>query len=267
MNKAYLFDVDGVLTDLFEKKVIYPEIFERIIKLLEEHNPVGLNTGRSAGFVEEQIINPLLDRIKNRALLENFFAVAEKGGIWITYSKDGTIKHERSNEVAVSNDLQDKIKTLVKDKYSDSMFVDETKETMITVEMADGFDLATFHKRQHDLHKEIMKLLLDSGLQSVYKVDVNTIAIDIESPKAGKALGADRFEEFLRDKGIKVEKYETFGDSKSDFDMADELHRRGQDVEMVYVGDKEKLGDFEKGYPVNYVGGFSSGTANYLEQQ
>lgn len=61
------------------------------------------------------------------------------------------------------------------------------------------------------------------------------------------------------------QEFETFGDSKSDFEMSDELYKRGKQVKMIYVGDPAKLGKFVKEYSVEYINGFSRGTLEYLK--
>lgn len=47
VDTAYLFDVDGVLTDPVEKRVDREEIFSEIISRLQSGQPVAFNTGRS----------------------------------------------------------------------------------------------------------------------------------------------------------------------------------------------------------------------------
>lgn len=70
----------------------------------------------------------------------------------------------------------------------------------------------------------------------------------------------------MRDADINPAEFETFGDSKSDFEMADELERRKKSVRMIYVGDRAKLGEVKKDYPTEYVEGFSQGTLAYLSR-
>ena len=112
------------------------------------------------------------------------------------------------------------------------MFFDATKETMLSIEMHDGFNLNMFHQRQKALVEDIKQLLKKYKLQDLYRIDLTTIATDVESPKVGKALGANRFLQFLKKINSKPQKFETFGDSKSDFEMSDELHKRKKKVKL-----------------------------------
>jgi len=263
--KAYLFDVDGVLTDPKEKRVTKPEFFDQIIAILQRGEPVGLNTGRSIAWLVERFITPLIQNIEDKSLLQHFIAVGEKGGTWIIFDKEGNIHHEKMEELAISQDVIKEAKVLVERKYNDSMFFDLTKETMLSIEMHDGFELDMFHQRQKMLVEDLKQLLTKYKLQNIYHIDPTTIATDVESPNVGKALGADRFLKFLQEMKLEPQEFETFGDSKSDFGMSDELYRKGKQVRMIYVGDRSKFGESAREYPIDYVGEFSKGTLEYLE--
>jgi len=146
------------------------------------------------------------------------------------------------------------------------MFFDSTKKTMISVEMHDGYDIARFAEEQARLKVDLSKILAEAGQDRIYNIDPTTIATDVESPHVGKAFGADRFLQFLKDRDIKPMQFKAFGDSASDFEMADELGRRNKPTDFVYVGDKSKLDTVKKDYKVEYVPGFDKGTLEYLSQ-
>ncbi len=267
VDKAYLFDVDGVLSDPQEKRVTESELFNQVITRLQRGEPAGLNTGRSTEWLTERFITPLLERIKEKSILQNFVAIGEKAGTWITFDKEGNMHHGKAKTIAIPEEVIEEAKELVKQKYQDSMFFDATKETMLSIEIHDGFDLDTFHQRQRELAEDLAQLLERRGLGENYRIDPTNIATDVESPYVGKALGAERFLQFLRDSDINPAEFETFGDSKSDFEMSDELERKGKGVKMIYVGDRSKLGELKKEYSVDYVGNFSQGTLDYLHSE
>ena len=56
---AWLFDVDGVLTDPERKIVAESALFDELIRRLTHGEPVGLNTGRSAEFIVAAVLDPL----------------------------------------------------------------------------------------------------------------------------------------------------------------------------------------------------------------
>ena len=263
--KAYLFDVDGVLSDPVEKQVTEVGLFDQIIQLLQNQQPVALNTGRSTQWLMERFVARLLEKISDTAILTNFMIIGEKGGTWITFDETSAMHHGKAKDIAIPEAINKTVAKLVEQKYSDSMFFDSTKETMLSVEMLDGFDIDTFHKRRVTFMEDLADMLKKEKLMEKYKIDPSNISTDVESIKAGKALGADRFLQFLDEKKIYPSEFETFGDSESDFAMSDELYKRRKKVKMIYVGDRNKLGEITKEYSIEYVGGFTQGTLNYLQ--
>jgi hydroxymethylpyrimidine pyrophosphatase-like HAD family hydrolase len=263
-TKAFLFDVDGVVTDPLEKKVLYPEILSSIIKILKNGGPVGLNTGRSTSWVTDRVLNPMLQLIDDLGILKNFIVIGEYGGTWIEFDSSGKKVVGENSDISIPKDLSAAVIELVKTEFSESMFFDDSKKTMISIEMADGFDLEKFSKLQQQLVVKLKNLLNDFKLQDQFKIDVTTIATDIESYSVGKGLGADQFLRFLQKRQLKPTNYLTFGDSIADFAMADRLHELGEKVEFIYVGDDQNLVHEEKDYPVHILGGFSQGTEQFL---
>lgn len=265
--EADLFDVDGVITDPTEKRVIHEEILDHIHKRLKDGIPVALNTGRSVAWLDDSILAPLLKRFADdKTGLQNLAIIAEFGGTWVTFDAAGVMRGGGVNSITVPYDFYSRVRELVDDRFSGTMFDDTTKETMISVEM-NGQDLDAFHAEQVRLASELNAILDEMGYGGTYEVHTDTIATNVRSPYVGKALGADRFLQFLRDKGIKPAKYNTFGDSAGDIEMAKELHRRGQDVEFVYVGDPTQLPDQPTGFRTHVIGGYSGGTAQFLASQ
>ena len=101
VNTAWIFDVDGVITDPSEKRVSKPQILVHIANKLKLGEPVAFNTGRSSSWLIERVINPLLGMIEDKSVLENFIAVSEKGGCWATFDKDGTMQEDKDDSISV----------------------------------------------------------------------------------------------------------------------------------------------------------------------
>lgn len=240
--KAYLFDVDGVLTNPEVKKVEQLKIFDELEKRLEIGYPVGLNTGRSLKFIIEQILKPLEKRVTNKLLFQKLFAIGEKGGTWIYYDKSGLQKVKIDKNVSIPKEIQNKVQILINTtRYSDVMFYDETKKTMISVELKHGRKIAEFQEPQNRLVDELKTILMDLGLDNKFKVDPTRIATDVENIYVGKGLGARKFIDLLQEKNIHPQEYLGFGDSTSDYDMFEELQRLGKRAKFVFVGDKKHL--------------------------
>jgi hydroxymethylpyrimidine pyrophosphatase-like HAD family hydrolase len=261
---ALLFDVDGVLSDPIEKRVTQPELLTEIADQLTQGNPIGLNTGRSAEWVSENILMPLLDKVNDITILQNLIVIGEKGGTWTTFNKQGEAHNGKVKNISVDDELKNKLSDLVTEKYADTMFIDSTKQTMVSVEMRDNHDLAAFTQAQVEFLQDTQAILTETGNEQKYRIDLTTIATDIESPYVSKALGAQRFLDFLEHRKIIAPEFIAFGDSDSDLAMADELVRQGKTVDFVYVGNDPNLMANKHDYLFERVGGFSGGTAAYL---
>jgi hypothetical protein len=263
VSEAELYDVDGVLTDPLEKQ---PDerLITDIVEKLQQGIPIGLNTGRSTEWVNERVIPRLRDQIGDSHLLANLVLIGEKGGTWTYFDDQGTMLDGRSGVLTVPDELQERVSSVVAEKYSHIMHVDPTKATMISIEINDGVtDHEAFRTAQVSLVEELTQILREAGKQDTYNVDDTTIATDIESPRVGKDLGAIRFMQWLKDRSIRPEKITTYGDSASDVDQALELQRKGYEVTHVHVGPPEKL--FGRKLPANVVTypGYNEGTVRY----
>src|SRR5438128_1212128 len=86
--KAWLFDVDGVITDLKTKEINEPQILGNIVRKLEKREPVALVTGRSTGWLKGQLIPEIKSRLPIPNLKDSFFISGEFGGTSITYKNE-----------------------------------------------------------------------------------------------------------------------------------------------------------------------------------
>lgn len=260
---AYFFDVDGVLTDPV-KKIVPEELINQLKLRLEKDFLVGINTGRSNNWLEKRLIKPLLEQIKVKEKLFNFIVVGEKGGTWLSFDGKGKMQRGKK-DIAVKPELKEAVIKTVAEKYSQVMFVDTTKETMISLEMQDHCAQAEFLKVQTALIADLEKILIATGCQKTFKIDPSEIATDIESVEVGKGLGAKLLLKFLVKKELRPERFVAFGDSRSDFAMADELKAQGKEVAFIYTGKKNI--ELPKDYPTVLAGGYSQGTLEYLEKE
>lgn len=263
---AWIFDVDGVITNPQEKKITEPEILDEIVKRLEGGEFVALNTGRSIEWVKDRVLNPLIKIVKDRSLLQNLLAVGEKGGTWAEFNELGNLIEKKDDGISVPDNLKNDIRNLISNKYSESMFYDESKLTMISTEMKDGYPLENYKKKQEALLAELKTLLANKNLSGKFKIDPTTIATDIENIFVGKNFSIKRIVEWVKKKGIKPQMYITFGDSfRSDIPMAQEIHSQGLPVEFVYVG-KEDIDTSKYPFPIKITQNkFEKGTLEFLK--
>jgi len=261
-----IFDVDGVITNPQEKRVTEPEILDEIIKRLERKEPVALNTGRSLVWMIDRVINSLLEKVKNTKTLQSFFASGEMGSTWITFNERGVIQYHRDNSISVPESLQTKVKKLIEVKYSDSMFYDEGKETMITTEMKDGYSVEKYKKFQKLQDQELRDLVRKENLWQDIIVDSTTIATNVENKFVGKHFAVRRIINWIKGKGIKPQRYIAFGDSsKSDIPMAEELYSQNLPTEFIYVG-KEDIDTSKYPFPITITQNkYGEGTLEFLK--
>jgi hypothetical protein len=161
---------------------------------------------------------------------------------------------------------------LVADGFGDAMFIDHTKRTMATVEARTDVPPSFYLERQRAFDAALLARLTTAGLGirlrderhpaadggTPWRIDPSVIATDVESEHAGKALGARRALDLLRDDGPLPRAWHTVGDSRSDYAMADQLHGLGHAVTHVDVGPQPAL---DRPYPVTTVPGATYDTA------
>ncbi len=258
---ALLLDVDGVLTDPTYKEVLQPEIFNHLENHMQIGNAVTLNTGRSNEWMIKRIIKPLGEKVSNKSILTNFFAVGEKGLTWISFDPSGNLIEgffDRNGELVEGFDksvfldketveqfnlLETETKELVKrPDVAETTFFDSSKKAMISTEMHDKYpDHKKYADNQIQFTAELKRLIQKAGLEDEFDVDPTTIATDIQLTNAGKHLGAKRILDWLGSKNIAPQHFVAFGDSDSDLAMADELASQGKSVDFFYVKPEKEL--------------------------
>jgi hydroxymethylpyrimidine pyrophosphatase-like HAD family hydrolase len=251
---CWIFDIDGVLTDPQQKKVVNETLWDQFTAWLQNGNPLTFNTGRSLEWVKQQILTPLESHLAKqnlpKSLFHNLMAVGEKGTDWLNFDPDGHPQQTIDDQISVPQDLIDQVKQITEQKFSDTMFFDSTKKTMISIEMKQNEDLNKFHEAQKQLVEELKNIiqnynlssqrtlgrtlgarLLDKGGSRRYKqttsslsIDATVIATDIQNTHTGKALGTKRILNWLNQRKFKITNFYTFGDSQSDLAMAQYLY-------------------------------------------
>ena len=265
---AWLFDVDGVITHPEQKKVTEPQIFDEIIKRLQSGEPVAFVTGRSLSWMIDRVVNPLKERVEDKSPLQNFFGVGEKGAAWLSYDANGQRVETVDESISTPAYLQDEVRKLIEEQFSDSIFFDDSKRTMISTEMIDGVRLEDYHARQKVFDQKLEELIKQRGLQDRLEVDSTTIATDIQNREVGKDFAARKVLAWLKEKSIKPAQFIAMGDSKSDVPMAQEIHNQGLAVIFVFVGkeaDRKHIKSQNLPFPVTFTqNNYEKGTLEYL---
>jgi len=235
MGLVYVFDVDGVLSDVFVDK-IDSEILTIIASKIDEGYKVAFNTGRPSQYIYDNVIDPLRGLVSAGASLDNILIVAEMGGQQTTFSK-GKPKVSPTEFSMTSHDIQAAADIFNRAKHTTVKF-ESDKPTMVTMSIIKGSDQATFLKERDELHKTLSKRFANEPVEIITTVG----SVDLFAQGAGKRGGAKIISQWLLEStDVKHDTYVCFGDSPSDYAMAEYLAERGMHVSFVFTGKDEQL--------------------------
>lgn len=259
-----LLDVDGPIASPITRTIATPSILTDLTVLAGANVPIAFITGRSATFIREQVVTPLL----REGLPATFrmYGVCEKGAVWFAIGADGMGEVMVDESVALPQAVVDELRTLVHDDFDDTMFFDETKQAMVSVEQRTDVDNDAYKSRQPAFNQAAFAVLERHGLgvrfedqvtpDSVgdvpFRLDATIISTDIESVTLDKNHAAERALAFFAEVGPLPHLWRSVGDSRSDYRMADHLHDAGYDVAHVDVRPLD--GILERPYPVIVMG-------------
>lgn len=233
-KRAWIFDVDGVLSNLEARTVVEPSLLSSLAKILLQGDLLACNTGRDTEWVHRQILEPLEAMGVPPTLLKDVFLSCEKGGTW----QEGDKELELNEHFALPPDLVQKIHTLISQEFSESMFFDEAKRTMISIEMRKDVSIDFFLGRQKELHPLLITYLKDAGIYHNYIIQEDLIATDIIHKNAGKDVGMEHILTWIETLGHTVAHFYCFGDNPSDTHMGDLLTQHRLPFTFIYVGTK-----------------------------
>jgi hypothetical protein len=252
LDLGLLFDVDGPLASPVSRSIRIPSILDDLVALTAAGVPIAFITGRSDIFIRDEVIAPLLDAGLGAALATpgaRMFGVFEKGGSWAPITSNGMGEVTVDHSVALPTPIVDAVRSLVADGFSDTMFFDETKRAMISVEQNIDVSTDTYQHAQAWFNDASFALLAAAGLGVMlgsrsapdasgavpFRLDPTIISTDIESVLLDKDRGAARALEYFASLGSLPTLWRSIGDSRSDYLMADHLHGAGYDVAHVDV--------------------------------
>jgi hypothetical protein len=265
IKSAWIFDVDGVITNPQEKRITEPEILDQLVKRLEMEEPVALISGRAHKWITERIADNIEKRIGDNSLLDNLFISEEFGGSYSVFKK-GIKKDYLNNNLSIMPEISIEVKKIVENGYSDSMFVDPDKQTMLTIEMKDNFEIEKFRALQNELVLEIQKVVDQYDTKHELEINNDTIATNIKNKNSNKKYAVRQFLDILRTKKIKPQMFIVFGDSfGSDVQMPEEINSQNYPVKFMYMG-PEKIDSSKYPFPTTQTKNkFDKGTLEILK--
>ena len=264
-NLGLLFDVDGPIASPVSRSIAIPSILTDLIALAHAGVPIAFITGRSDAFIRDEVITPLLAAGLADAFevpTTRMFGVFEKGAAWSTIDAHGLGAITVDESVALPQVVVDEARELVASTFADSMFFDETKRAMISVEQRLDVSTETYLPQQKLFNEAVFELVSRHGLGVRYgsreqpdssgavpfRLDPTIISTDIESVLLDKDRGAERSIEYFASLGELPRRWRSVGDSRSDYLMADHLHAAG--FEVAHVDVRPSDGVLERPYPI-----------------
>ncbi|MCD2498372.1 MULTISPECIES: hypothetical protein [Microbacterium] len=260
-----LLDVDGPIASPVSRTIAIPTIIDDLIALTAAGVPIAFVTGRSDAFIDAQVVAPLMAHGLADALRvpgARMFGVFEKGAVWAPIDENGLGEITVDESVAFRPADIAAIRELAEGTYGDTMFFDETKRAMISVEQRTDVDSARYYAAQSAFQNDAYALLTGRGVGLRYgereqadntgavpfRVDPTVISTDIESVLLDKDRGAVRALEHFAERGPLPRTWRSVGDSRSDYKMADQLHADG--FEVAHVDVRPSDGVLDKPYRV-----------------
>ncbi|WP_104192709.1 hypothetical protein [Cryobacterium sp. Y82] len=259
-----LLDVDGPIASPITRSISTPSILADLITLAAGHVPIAFITGRSAEFIREQVVAPLVAA----GLPETFrmYGVCEKGAVWFPIGANGMGDVVVDQSVALPVAAIDGVRQLVSDAFAAEMFFDETKQAMISVEQRTDVSHAKFLASQVEFNEAAFAIMVQHGLgvrfddrrspdefgRIPFRLDATIISTDIESVTLDKDHAAKRALAYFAESGPLPRLWRSMGDSRSDYRMADHLYEAGYDVSHVDVRPSD--GILDRPYPVIVIG-------------
>jgi hypothetical protein len=259
-----LLDVDGPIASPVTRTIATPSIITDLITLAAANVPIAFITGRSARFIQDQVVTPLCAAGLPQTM--RMYGVCEKGAVWFPITAEGIGDIVVDESVALPRAAVDALRSLVARDFADTMFFDETKQAMISVEQRTDAAPAAYRSAAARFNAAAFLVLSGLGLgvrlgdrvapdssgRVPYRIDPTIISTDIESVTLDKDHGAERALAFFAASGPLPRVWRSVGDSRSDYLMADHLHAAGYDVAHVDVRPSD--GVLDRPYPVIVAG-------------
>ena len=152
-----LLDVDGPIASPIERRIAIGSILDDLLTLAAAGIPIAFITGRSDAFMREQVVARLVaGGLDARA---HVFGVFEKGGCWAPVTSQGLGELEIDEALAIPAAVRDAVEGLARERYADTMFVDEEKHVMISLEASTEMTPAEYQAAQSRYQEEVFALM------------------------------------------------------------------------------------------------------------
>lgn len=258
-----LLDVDGPIASPVTRRVPAP-IIRDLALLAAAGVPIAFITGRSLAFLRDHVVAELVDHGLEDTI--RMYGVCEKGAVWFPITAEGLGAVELDTSVALPDAVVGALRELVQRDFASTMFFDETKQAMVSIEQRQDVAHESYLEAQPAFNREAFTLCAEHGIgvrfgdeqapdahgRVPFRIEPTIISTDIESIDLDKDRAAERALDFFAGNGPLPLLWRSVGDSRSDYLMADHLHSVGHDVAHIDVRPSD--GMLERPYPVIAIG-------------
>ncbi|HEU4808701.1 MAG TPA: hypothetical protein VFT01_10595, partial [Homoserinimonas sp.] len=219
-----LLDVDGPIASPVTRRVPTP-IIRDLAVLAAAGVPIAFITGRSLAFLRDHVVAELVDHGLDDAV--RMYGVCEKGAVWFPITAHGLGPVELDTSVALPDAVVAALRGLVQRDFSSTMFFDETKQAMVSVEQRQDVAHDAYREAQPAFNRAAFALCAQHGLGVSFdgeqapdahgwvpfRVEPTIISTDIESATLDKDRAAERALDFFAGNGPLPLLWRSVGDS------------------------------------------------------
>lgn len=264
---AYLFDIDGVLTNPHNTDDVNPAFIPVLVEKLREGTPVGLISGRPLVWEITEVVEKMERYVQEHSaydpmILDNLFVSGEFGNTAAIHV-EGERQEVVYEEKAIPKSLLPKLEEAIK-PFQEYAAFDSKKRTMFTVYSNGTIPLRIF--QQHA--KEIVSALqIIVGANSEFEVHEDQVAVNVKHALANKHAATKQFLQWLLKKDMHPSHFYAFGDSLSDLEIGKELSSQQLPFTFIFVGEKETIAHHPVTFPIVFTKKqYDEGTLEFLKQ-
>lgn len=255
---AWIFDIDGVITNLNSKKIEHPQIIQIITKILSNNEPVAFVTGRSIDMAKNNVLSVIEDDLEDKSRLNLLYCEGEFGAVTINY-KNGNQKIHIDKSLNPPDELIKKGKEII-ENYK-KIFIYDQKHSFFTAEVKQDIDKKLSEENKDKLSKELQQLIDSMNKSEQFEVHKDNIAVNVRSKKLNKHLATKKVLTWLENLNVRADDFIAFGDSGSDIEIGRELHKQNKQLKFINTGNHKFTSE---PFEVINIGNFDKGTLEYL---
>lgn len=259
---CFIFDIDGVIVNLREKKVINIQLIDFIVKELERETPVIFITGRELNWLKSSVVNLITERVSDFSNKDNLFVAGEFGGDVLSFG--GGKEIIQTEKISLPDNFVNEANILTSE-FSDVMEW-SIKKTLYTSSIKPNKDLERQYRPAQLKIAEKYEILLNKYKLKEFEVHKDYVAVNIRHKGIDKSFATKKAIKWIYEKKYRVEVFRAFGDSSSDLEIGEELKKQGVNFEFIFVGDSNTLPN-NISFPVHVTEDkFEKGTLEYLSK-